>query len=214
MTTLVNRTTVMVGGLINPPRYLGSYYEATRILTENDRADLLAMPILYLQRHTIELLLKELLDGAQSVIVMTQQIQQAKRQPIMSYEKKELKGHNLNKLLSNAEAALAALEWPIPIPGLRELVSLCGSIEQGDETRWRYATLKNSKPSMPCGLSAYVELPIYEIQQRLNKIAEEEQIGNSYEDVMKADISSSYYWSLALTEQQLLQEHYSLGIPL
>lgn len=214
MTTLVNLNTVKVGGLINPPRYLESYYEATRILMENDRVDSLAMPILYLQRHTIELLLKELLNGAQSVIEMKQQIQQAKRQTLMRYRKKGIKGHDLKTLLSDAEAALVALEWPVPIPGLGELVKRFDDIEQGDETRWRYATLKDSKPSMPCGLSEYVELPIYEIQQRLNKIAKEEQIGSSYEDVMKADIISSYRWSLALTEQQLLQEHYSLGIPL
>lgn len=212
MTIANNYPTVKMGGFFRRPKYLESYYEETQILMQSERIDYFAMPILYLQRHTVELLLKELLDGAQNVIAMTQEIQKAKRQPVLDYNSKNSKHHNLNVLLSDAEMALAALGWPVPVVGLNELVSLCTSTEQGDETRWRYPKGKGGKPSFPGGIGECLDLPIYEIQQRLTQIAEEEQIGKTYDDVMKADSISSYCWSLSLTEHQLLQELYSLGL--
>lgn len=176
--------------------------------------DELVMPIMYLQRHTLELLLKGLRDGAEEAIEATQQIQKAKGLPVVPYlTTKNRKNHRLGDLLMEAEAALLALGWPVPVPGLPELVALCQFAEGDDETRWRYATGKKGQRSFPVGLSEpRVELPVFEIQDRLNQIVEDEQIGKTEDEVIKRDTISSYIWSLALTNHQLDQELYSLGL--
>jgi len=208
--------TIKVGGLFNQPNYLRAYHEATRLLMQAGREDVLAMPIIYLQRHTVELLLKELRDGALAVITATQEIQAAKGQPILDFKQKnakDLKIHHLGDLLVDVEAALSALDWKVPIPGLHELVALCESVEHGDESRWRYASGKSGQSSFSRSVHGDLEeLPIHEIQHRLNQIAEEEQVGMRYEEVVKADTISSYRWSLILTNHQLDQERYALDL--
>lgn len=206
---------VKVGGLFHQPDYLAAYHKATRHLMQVGQIDELAMPILYLQRHTLELLLKTLRDGAEEAIQATQLIQKAKGLPVVPpfIAMNDKKHHRLGDLLTEAEAALSALGWQVPVPGLRELVLLCQSAEGDDETRWRYATGKKGQRSFPVGLSERrVELPVFEIQERLNQIAEDEQIGKTQDEVMKRDSISSYIWSLALENHQLDQELYSLGL--
>jgi len=205
---------VKVGGLFHQPDYLAAYHKATRHLMQVGQIDELAMPILYLQRHTLELLLKTLRDGAEEAIEAKQQIQQAKGLPVVPHSTaKKRKNHGLGDLLKEAEAALSALGWSVPVPGLRELVALCQSVEGDDETRWRYATGKKGQRSFPVGLSEpRVELPVFEIQYRLNQIAEDEQVGKTQDEVIKRDTISSYIWSLTLTNHQLDQELYSLGL--
>lgn len=205
---------VRVGGLFHQPDYLAAYHKATRHLMQVGQIDELVMPILYLQRHTLELLLKRLRDGAEEAIEATRQIQEAKGLPVVPYlTTKNRKTHGLGELLTEAEAALSTLGWPVPVPGLRKLVDLCQSAEGDDETRWRYATGKKGQRSFPVGLSEpRVELPVFEIQDRLNQIAEDEQIGKTEDEIFKRDTISSYIWSLTLTNHQLDQELYSLGL--
>lgn len=205
---------VRVGGLFHQPDYLVAYHKATRHLMQVGQIDELVMPIMYLQRHTLELLLKTLRDGAEEAIHATQQIQDAKGLPVVPYlTTKNRKNHRLGELLTEAEAALSALGWPVPVPGLRELVALCQFAEGDDETRWRYATGKKGQRSFPVGLSKpRVELPVFEIQDRLNQIAEDEQLGKTEDEIFKRDTISSYIWSLSAKNHQLDQELYSLGL--
>src|SRR5262245_39156883 len=101
--------TVTAGGVFNQPDYLAAYCEAARVLMETGRLKQLAMPILYLQRHTVELLLKKLRDVAHHVIKSMQEIQQAKGEPVMTFtEPRKKYDHDLGELLRQAEAALNA----------------------------------------------------------------------------------------------------------
>lgn len=206
---------ITVGGMFGQPDYPAGYFAATRLLMESGDVETLAMPILYLQRHTVELIIKSILTGAYSVIESKQRLQRVKGEPVLSFTIKSTKGHGLGKLLDDAERALATLGYS-EIPGMRDLVNLIASLEGGDETRWRYDTLNSGALSFPYewppSHSDTVTLPIHEIQDRLTRIVEEEQLGK-WEEVMSptGPEITSFALSLALEDQLIAQELYSLG---
>lgn len=208
---------VTVGGMFGQPDYPAGYFAATRLLMESGDVKALAMPILYLQRHTVELIIKSILTGAYSLIESKQRLQRAKGESVLDFTIKPTKGHRLGQLLDDAERALAALGYmDTPSPGMRDLVNLIESLEGGNETRWRYDTLNNGARSFPYqwppSHNDMVTLPIHEIQDRLTRIVEEEQLGK-WEEVMSATGPeiTSLALSLALEDQQIAQELYSLG---
>ncbi|HVJ28156.1 MAG TPA: hypothetical protein VM493_11475, partial [Vicinamibacterales bacterium] len=205
---------VTVGGMFGQPDYPAGYFAATQLLMESGDVEALAMPILYLQRHTVELIIKSILTGAYSVIESKQQLQRAKGEPVLSFTIKPTKTHRLGRLLDDAERALGALEYKdTAIPGMRDLVNLIESLEGGDETRWRYDTLISGARSFPHDWppshSDRVALPIHEVQERLTRIVEEEQLGK-WEEVMSATGPeiTSFALSLAQEYQQIAQELY------
>lgn len=210
--------TVTVGGLFGQPDYPASYFAASRLLMESGVVEALAMPILYLQRHTIELIIKSVLTDAYSVIESRQRIQSAKNEPILDFKIKSTRGHRLGRLLDDAESALTALGYNDPtISGMRDLVNLIESLEGNDETRWRYDTLNDGTRSFPFDLSppnrGKVALPIHEIQAQLAEVVKKEQLGR-WEEVLSTTGQeiTSVALSLALEDQQLAQELYSLGL--
>ncbi len=211
------RPVVTVESMFGQPDYPAGYFAATRLLIESGDVRALAMPIVYLQRHTAELIIKTILDGGYSVIESTQRLQRAKAEPVLSFAIKSTKGHKLSNLLDDAELALKALGYNPPvIAGMRDLVNLIESMEGGDETRWRYDTLKNGKRSFPYpwppSHNDMVSLPIHKIQELLARIVEEEQVGR-WEEVMTehGPEITSFALSLSLDHQQISQELYSLG---
>lgn len=120
------------------PGYAAVYIRASRVVLDatadsTKELDQLARPCIYLQRHALELIIKELHDTAAAITAARSALRTQK-----PYEEpKPLFGHKLQKL---TEVALLAVElegYEVP-ETVKQLASELDGFEEGDETRVRY----------------------------------------------------------------------------
>lgn len=130
---------------------LRSYAEAVRTLfavaQKENRLQELALPILYLQRHTLELLIKKLLWDAQTVKAASDEWTAKKRLPKKWPDYPQ--GHKLDEeLLQKLKGIVEDGEPSIP-PRIIRLVAAFKKLERGDEslTRYDFGLPKKTKPN-------------------------------------------------------------------
>lgn len=130
---------------------LASYAAAVRTLfavaQKEKRLQELALPILYLQRHTLELALKKLLWDAQTVKAASDEWTARKRLP-RKWPDYPL-GHKLDEeLLQNLTGIVEDDEPSIP-PRIIQLVAAFKKLERGDEslTRYDFGLPKKTRPN-------------------------------------------------------------------
>lgn len=144
-----------IGGRLRQPNYLRSYLKAARILVQQARAsdalNELAVACAYLQRHALELAIKDLLDTLHTIADYTAHLdalnhETASTAPIPADERsRKTSCHDLEALRSDLDAALqrqAAGHDPIQMPpDLALLVSEFARIERKRPERFRYPTV-------------------------------------------------------------------------
>jgi len=148
---------VLIGGIWSQPYYAGSYLQAAKALVEkahgSRQLELVAVPILYLQRHTLELVLKDLLhlmfelyDNDKYVERVTSVAPRVQPPPKNELDRSQ-GSHDLAALASDVRrthARYCAGGYDLrPIsPKLDALVAEFAALEKNDPTRLRYSTVK------------------------------------------------------------------------
>ena len=128
--------------------YAEAYMAAWQALMP--RATELAIPILYLQRHTLELLVK---DGIQSLVAIRDEMQLGHEvlgltaPDGLETEARKLKGHDFKPLFKCLSRNLEILKLPELPEEYRQARELLEVIEQEDTTRLRYETLNSGHAS-------------------------------------------------------------------
>jgi hypothetical protein len=136
--------------------YVESYAAACeRLLPATEE---LALPTLCLQRHTIELLLKETLGvlmEAQGLVQLCDQFFHAGAQPPVTVPISDpaTKGHHLKRLLDSLRDLSTALGLPTIPSALDEAVSVLLTVDDGQPDRLRYSTTRDGRSSFPAAFT-------------------------------------------------------------
>lgn len=164
-----------LGGRWRQPNYARAYLRAARVLitdaqTKND-LDQLALPIFYLQRHALELLLKSLLgllyDVARMRFDLCQSLKNRNNLPSNSAVERLTKSHSLRALnddLKKSSARLQIAGYP------SELQNLINEIEKYEiNPTWsRYPN--SGVAGTNAHLAIEVALPLVELHKRVEKV--------------------------------------------
>lgn len=154
-----------VGGLWRQPNYLRSYAKASAMLLgaagDADCYDDVGLPLFYLQRHTVELAIKEVLHTLLDISEMEEILAVPEggdwrkvadacgRRP-----RKVAEGHLLGDLVADAKKLLAARLPRMPLPDdFERLVAIVATIENDANAkprpdRFRYPHMKPGKGEM------------------------------------------------------------------
>ncbi|RMP45686.1 hypothetical protein ALO95_200160 [Pseudomonas syringae pv. antirrhini] len=163
-----------VGGWLREPSYFESYLYATQTLIEKGREernlDDLGVPAFYLQRHTLELLLKSVLSWLYCIDDLQKQLVDPDFQPDVVTREKALHKHNHRKLLEMVLTSAAALKLPRPPIALTNLVERFSSLESTD-TWARYSTSRAKGRENVEHLKDEVVIPLVELQASLEEVA-------------------------------------------
>lgn len=193
---------VRVGGANHGPEYLRSYLQSARVLLDHGRngrdLEALAMPLVFLQRHTVELMLKWLIDQAQSVGEVQEELHDAPPnwKPLAQ---NDVARHDLAHLVVIAKRELAVVGFSFP-NSLEGLVDEIGGFDNVDGTRWRYP---NVRPKRGAAFIASFPDELVIHVARLQGMLEEQ-----YETVFRWSDSSAPHDGMTLSEQ-LHWEYYS-----
>lgn len=169
---LQNAGTVRIGGLWWWNSNRESYLAAADVILEHGRKagtlPSLVMPVLYLQRHGLELVLKHVLE----MVVDVAKFRQADSPALAQIAKFQVWGHNLGILLRRLRDALeahAANGHPYPpLPAdLDALVNEYEILEGQDHSRLRYDWI-GERRSFP----EEIVVPAGELQSRLRAVAD------------------------------------------
>jgi hypothetical protein len=159
---------VHVGGLIDLhfEGYAKAYFDAAASLLHSTcdvprRRHHLARPCIYLQRHALELLIKDVRDAADDIYQACAALTELR--PVVRVDHKP--SHDLVALTGAAEAAATRAGYALP-PAVRELAVSLQTFEGPDETILRYAHGTRGQRSFP----KRVEAPIEDWQRRLGDI--------------------------------------------
>lgn len=187
-----------LGGFWRHPNYFESYLYSASVLIERGRTtgtlDEIGLPGFYLQRHSIELLLKELLGWLTSISELRNQLGRSVSKPSVELLRDMHTSHDLVDLYGHV-IELADMLSLSPPPD--ELGSLISEIEKLEitETWSRYRS--SSKKQKNSGARLHVDhipdevvIPIVEFQERLDTIAyltsSRKAFGDTYEDELQA----------------------------
>lgn len=159
---LSNPGNASIGGRGEHPPFEEVYLMAARTLVkhaiDNYQWDEMVIPCVYLQRHAIELMLKGLLQRANSIGARNRGREESVPQE-----------HDLEKLVRLLDAALGKLELSVP----KEVVALASEInafEDGDPTRLRYPQGVPKKRYRGKSFPERINVPIGRWQSRLEMI--------------------------------------------
>jgi hypothetical protein len=164
-----------VGGRWAEPNLGLSYLLAARHVIEAGERDRqlneVALPAAYLQRHALEVAIKDVTDRAYVLKHGTDRLAALKTDP--SATGGEIMKcrfiHALNKVLDEMRNALAAIGYKVPFE-VATMVTRLGAAEADEPTRFRYLTLKKGGRS----LEAEFILPVGETQDLLEDLFDRE----------------------------------------
>lgn len=135
-----------IGGPYHPGWHLDSYYRSTQVLiehaVEHGQLEQLATACVHMQRHTVELLIKSLIDNLHSVACLAEEAESG-RQSVRPHPLAE-PNHDLPGTVQVLREQLELYGAPMPTD-LAELALAIAEVEDGDETRWRYARGKSAR---------------------------------------------------------------------
>jgi len=165
------------GGMWRPPSYIDAYFDATKILyahaLKRDRLDELALPLVYMQRHTVELVIKNLLSALYDLSDGRQILADNKRGPPCDWKPSEgarerlVTKHDLHLLLDDLQRALAGLKFGSVPTLLIEISNELAKVEAGAESRLRYSTFGLPGEPRSTSFPEHVVLPVGRIQDLL-----------------------------------------------
>jgi len=151
--------TAAIGGTWSPVNYLDAYLRSARILVDKaeseDMLDDLAVAVVYQQRHSLELMLKDVLLGIYEIVDLKKQLAEDSGKTYTGFEptagalKRVDTGHRLSALLIDLEHAIAQTKRQGLPADLRALVADFEAIEAGEPTRFRYERVPGR--SLPSG---------------------------------------------------------------
>jgi len=163
-----------VGGFFREPSYFESYFHATQALIDKGRADGnlddVGMPAFYLQRHTLELLLKSVLSWLHSIDDLRKKVVDCNFKPNLVAREKEVNKHNHRRLLDMVLAAAKELELPSPPPELEILVERFREYEK-TETWARYSSSRVRGHESVQHLKGEVVIPLVDLQAAMADLA-------------------------------------------
>ncbi|WP_188701701.1 hypothetical protein [Silvimonas iriomotensis] len=165
-----------VGGEHIPLNYLAAYMRASACMlekaTEVNDLDQLCIPLLMLQRHALELMLKDIL----TLIYDADDYQYLAKHPgavvlPLDNEKrrKAMIKHDLVKLAQMLKDGANALQYAPPPAGLMTLAEDISKLEKNSPTFTRYSESTDKLQHLP----AQVIIPVRDYQDRLNALYEE-----------------------------------------
>jgi hypothetical protein len=211
--------TARLGGTWRTPDYVESYLRASRALVDHavaaDELDELALPNFYLQRHTFELVLKDLLRSLYELGDMDQRLADAEQNaraifhPSVGARDRVEQSHDLTQLLRDLEQALIGMGYgasALP-PELRQLVATIVRLEAGFESRSRYPRVGRRGAPLQHSFPATVEIPNRALQDGLERVVD------TLFAVSQANApqSASLGEDLALEGDDLTQKLHALG---
>lgn len=174
----LNNGIARVGGDWRQPNYAKSYLRAARVLLknalQNKDIDQLCMPIFYLQRHAIELLIKSLLgmlyEAAQMRFELYKDDKSKKSMPSKEAVKRLTTSHNLSTLNKDLHEISKALQIEGYPSQLAALIDTLQKIET-NPTWSRYPSSGNVGESLH--LKSEAAIPIVELNQQLELVFQE-----------------------------------------
>ncbi len=156
------------GGRFGAPDYSDIYWKSAGMQIEwarrEDRLGSYGAVCAYLQRHAVELALQDLHREATTIHQDVLDNGGYDRVPVLPYPR----GHKLKTLYRQTADALARLELPMPSQ-FAVLVEALTRLERKDETRLRYPTGTDGRPSF----SKRVAPPIAKWQHLLDELHEQ-----------------------------------------
>jgi hypothetical protein len=172
------------GGIFSRPDLVTSYANASRALllaadTKSRLRDL-GMPIFYLQRHTVELAIKQILCSLLSLRDEDAELEAANHkawEELVSSRKTtdEAFGHDLGDLIQKTEALLKQRSLPSLPTEFHSLEKMINTFEQGAAERARYDSVAYGRgkdrqvaPSLPRGTPT--TLPIGDLQDLIDSL--------------------------------------------
>jgi hypothetical protein len=186
-----------LGGFWRHPNYFESYLYSASVLIEQGRAtgtlDEIGLPGFYLQRHSIELLLKELLGWLTSISELRNQLGRSVSKPSNDLLRDMRRSHDLVDLYGHVIELADMLNLSPPPDELGSLISEMETLEITETwSRYRSSSRKRENSSAPLHVDHIpheVVIPIVEFQERLDTIAcltsSREAFGDTYEDELQ-----------------------------
>lgn len=168
-------TFAKVGGFWGNPNLGLSYLLAARHTLEAGEREgcvnEVALPIAYLQRHAMELALKDVIDKAQILKRDEEWLAALKKDPEAPLpERAEVPlRHGFDVLFKALREELAAIGFHDVPTRVRDIVERLRDAEGAEPARWRYERLWNGEPSLPNP----IELRVGEMQLELEHVFEE-----------------------------------------
>jgi hypothetical protein len=202
---------IEIGGVLTS--YPGSYAAAWRRLLPANAS--VALPTLYLQRHTLELLLKQVLVALLAIREQRQVsddlfglLESAGPVEQADYDS-AYASHNLQQLCNAVQRNLTALELPALPAVFNKVIKLLGDVEEGHPDRLRYPTLFARKTrritrsfGVGSGTTGQKLAPIEEIGGLLMDIFEGQASAFvPTGDTASALLTSAFYRALVVTEE-------------
>jgi hypothetical protein len=162
------------GGPLRSPSYLHAYFRSADILVnEGVRTNCLddvGLPIFYIQRHTIELLLKRLLSWMYEIAEFKAELGiETFGVPTGKQKWRFERSHKLDGLLRDLENASKKLGIEAPPDELRKIVEYLVKIEKSD-TWSRYEKSKTEDGNILKHMESEVTLQVVDLQERLKNI--------------------------------------------
>jgi hypothetical protein len=164
---------IEVGGQDRLPEYARFYFEAARRLLNASGTDLdpVALPLVYLQRHCLELIIKEI-HLASSCLADAKRLAEGKQEVVA----RPPEHHRLVELVDALEKSLSNHGFSAP-SDLGLLASEMDTLEEKAPGRYRYAFRRLTKQQKKMGQGPDESfpnpqvLPVREIQARLEPLA-------------------------------------------
>jgi hypothetical protein len=162
------------GGPLRSPSYLYAYFRSADILVnEGVRANCLddvGLPIFYIQRHTIELLLKRLLSWMYEIAEFKAELGiETFGVPTGKQKWRFERSHKLGGLLRDLENSTKKLGFDAPPSELNNLVEYFTKIEKTD-TWSRYEKSQTEDGQILKHMKDEVKLPVVDLQKCLAKV--------------------------------------------
>lgn len=181
-----------VGGFWRHPDYFEAYLYSASLLIEQGKAlevlDEIGLPGFYLQRHALELLLKQLLGWMVDIADLRKKLCISDVGPSGGLMRDLRSSHDLQRLHRRIMEFAVMLDLPLPPAELGKLIEDMKRIEI-TETWSRYCSSSEKKDGALQGIQHIpkeIVIPIVEFQERLDAIsalvASREAFGDSYED--------------------------------
>lgn len=164
------------------PHYASAYLRAARTLvtcgSEKNDLDNLGLPIFYLQRHTVELFIKQLLGWLYEIAEMRHRLYgdegSKNRQPSKQALKDLEHSHDLKQLhedLRDITLKNGFENGPKDVPEeIGQLVEFFGKYEEEHHTWSRYPYHKDRQGIQKSHVDQEVAVPVVEIQERLENM--------------------------------------------
>ncbi len=151
---------VELGGESLTPSHVQSYLRAIEMLNEHAGDELtdIALPLLYLHRHTFELVLKRAINACADIADFRRKLEAATGSvttPQLAYVNT---GHNLQKLAETLRTHTTTLGIAAPLDEIDSFAAHCNIIEKDDPTRLRYEKDTKGKRSYSAQTKAMVGL--------------------------------------------------------